>query len=213
MLYEASVKTPWTGALMRPLAAPLADIVGSERETMPHGAHTDHSAMSIRPVRPADFSAVLEIYSHYVESTVVTFDEVTPTLDEATATWSARLEAGLPFIVLEDDSSLVRGFASVHPFRDKSAFRHTVELSIYLHQDHTGQGFGTALLHAIMERSREAGFRTMVAVISDHEADASLALHRRFGFEEVGRMPHIGEKFGRSVGIILLQKSLESDAL
>ena len=88
-------------------------------------------------------------------------------------------------------------------------YRYTVENSIYLGQAATGKGLGKALLEALIEECQALGIREMVAVISDKGAEASVALHERFGFVEVGRMGRVGFKFGRWLGTIYLQKSLK----
>ena len=100
------------------------------------------------------------------------------------------------------------GFAWVFPFREKSAFRKTVESSIYLGPAATGRGLGGALLADLIERCTGAGLKEMIAVIADQGAEASLALHTKFGFVETGRMGKVGFKFERWIGIIMMQKSL-----
>lgn len=173
---------------------------------------TPSRGMRIRPAQESDVSRVLSIYRHYVRSTLVTFDEQPPTLRHYRRKAMHLVEAGFPFLVIEDESGIVQGFARVQPFRPKSAFRHTVELSIYLAPDQTGRGHGAALLDRLLQDCQSAGFREMVAVISDANPEASLALHQRRGFVEVGRMPHVGRKFNQLIGIIILQKSLHHDA-
>ncbi|HAQ60087.1 MAG TPA: N-acetyltransferase family protein, partial [Microbacterium sp.] len=90
----------------------------------------------------------------------------------------------------------------------KSAFRFTVENSIYLGHAAAGKGLGRALLEALIAACEEKGIREIVAVISDKGADASIALHEKLGFTEVGRMGRVGFKFGRWLGTVYLQKSL-----
>ena len=91
----------------------------------------------------------------------------------------------------------------------KSAFRYSVENSIYLGQAATGKGLGKALLVALIAASEEAGIHQMVAVISDKGAESSIALHEKLGFVEVGRMGRVGFKFGRWLGTIYLQRQLK----
>lgn len=163
----------------------------------------------IRPVVAADIPDIREIYNYYVTNSVVTFDEKKWTL----AQWREKVEKlqklGLPFIVAQSPSGQILGYALVQPMSSKSAYRYSVENSIYLGQAATGKGLGRALLVALIEACEQAGIREMVAVISDKGADASIALHERLGFVEVGRMGRVGFKFGRWLGTIYLQKSLK----
>ncbi|WP_199736532.1 GNAT family N-acetyltransferase [Micromonospora sp. HM5-17] len=161
----------------------------------------------VRPAVPADLDAVAQIYAHYVTTSVVTFDEVAPTVDH----WRQRLDdltgRGLPFLVATVHGD-VAGYAYAGPYRPKPAYRHTVEDSIYLAPDRTGLGLGRALLGALLPACAAAGARQMVAVIADSGSDASPALHRRFGFVEVGRLVAVGHKHGRWVDTVLMQRAL-----
>ena len=163
----------------------------------------------IRPVEDRDIPDIREIYNYYVTNSVVTFDEDIWSV----AQWRARREQlqalGLPFLVAESPSGQVLGYALVQPMSSKSAYRFSVENSIYLGQAATGKGLGRALLEALIEACEQAGIRQMVAVISDKGAEGSIALHEKLGFVEVGRMGRVGFKFGRWLGTIYLQKSLK----
>ncbi|WP_404431956.1 N-acetyltransferase family protein [Microbacterium lacus] len=166
-------------------------------------------AFEIRPVETRDIPDIREIYNYYVTNSVVTFDEKKWTL----AQWREKIEKlqklGLPFIVAQSPSGQILGYALVQPMSSKSAYRYSVENSIYLGQAATGKGLGKALLVALIEACEQAGIREMVAVISDKGAEASVALHEKLGFVEVGRMGRVGFKFGRWLGTIYLQKSLK----
>ncbi|MBO2456017.1 GNAT family N-acetyltransferase [Actinomadura violacea] len=163
--------------------------------------------MVVRGVRDDDLEAVAGIAAHYVVSSVATFAEVPQTVAE----WRERLGdlagRGLPFLVAEVDGE-VAGYAYAGPWRPKPAYRYTVEDTIYLAPEHTGKGLGTALLGGLVERAAEAGMRQMIAVIADADGDGSVALHRRFGFAEAGRLDDVGFKHGRWIGTILMQRPL-----
>ncbi|SIT89338.1 GNAT family N-acetyltransferase [Microbacterium sp. RU33B] len=163
----------------------------------------------IRPVQPRDLPDIREIYNYYVTNSVVTFDEKKWTLAQwrEKADYLARLK--MPFLVAESPSGQILGYALVQPLSTKSAYRFSVENSIYLGHAAAGKGLGRALLEALLTASEEAGIREMVAVISDKGAEASVALHEKLGFVEVGRMGRVGFKFGRWLGTIYLQKSLK----
>ncbi|MFF3006514.1 GNAT family N-acetyltransferase [Kitasatospora sp. NPDC057940] len=161
----------------------------------------------IRPAVPADLDAVAEIFAHYVRHTVVTFEEAPP----PAAAWHQRFEdlagQGLPFLVAELSGEVV-GYAYAAPWRPKPAYRHTVENSIYLAPDRTGRGLGGALLDALLAACAQTQVRQVIAVIADAGTDASVALHRRFGFTDVGRLAAIGYKHGRWVDTVLMQRSV-----
>jgi L-amino acid N-acyltransferase YncA len=163
----------------------------------------------IRPVEDRDIPDIREIYNHYVTNSVVTFDEKRWSV----AQWREKVahlrKLGLPFLVAQSPSGQVLGYALVQPMSSKTAYRYSVENSIYLGQAATGKGLGRALLVALIEACEQAGIRQMVAVISDKGAEASVALHERLGFVEVGRMGRVGFKFGRWLGTIYLQKELK----
>lgn len=167
-------------------------------------------AFEIRPVEDRDVPDIREIYNYYVTNSVVTFDEKKWTL----AQWREKLaylrKLDLPVLVAQSPSGQVLGYALVQPMSSKSAYRFSVENSIYLGQAAAGKGLGRALLEALIIACEEKGIRQMVAVISDKGADASIALHEKLGFVEVGRMGRVGFKFGRWLGTIYMQKSLKS---
>lgn len=163
----------------------------------------------IRPAQERDIPDIREIYNYYVRNSVVTFDEMTWSMAKWREKFAYLRKLDLPFLVAESPSGQILGYALVQPWAGKSAYRYTVENSIYLGQAAAGKGLGRALLEALIEASRQKGIREIVAVISDKGAEASVALHERLGFVEVGRMGRVGFKFGRWLGTIYLQKSLK----
>lgn len=162
----------------------------------------------IRPVQASDLPDVREIYNHYVTNSAVTFDEKKSTMAEWREKRTRLEKLGLPFLVAVSPTGQVLGYALVQPWKAKSAYRYTVENSIYLGQAAAGKGLGRVLLEALVEACEQVGIREIVAVISDRGAEASVALHEKLGFVEVGRMGRVGFKFGRWLGTIFLQKSL-----
>jgi Sortase and related acyltransferases len=163
---------------------------------------------SIRPATEEDLPGILQLYRHYVRNSAVTFDEKPPTLRKFRAQFAHNNRLGFPFLLAESPNGDLLGYARAQLFRDKSAFRHTAESTIYLGPASTGRGLGKALLAALIDACREAGMKEMIAVIADSGADASLALHKGLGFTESGRMGKVGFKFGRWIGIVMMQKSL-----
>ena len=163
---------------------------------------------AIRPVRIDDLSQIVEIYNYYVRNSVVTFDIEPLTL----ADWRDKHDyiAGLnmPFLVAISPRGELLGFAYVAPWRQKAAYRRTVENSIYLRPAATGKRVGTRLLEALIAECKERGIKEIVAVISDKGAEPSIKLHEAFGFKSQGHLGKVGFKFGRWLGVVLLQKSL-----
>ncbi len=163
----------------------------------------------IGPATPADLEGVAGIFAHYVTNSVVTF-EVTP---PAIADWQCRLDTltglGLPFLVARTGGQ-VAGYAYAGPWRPKPAYRHTVEDSVYLAPERTGQGLGRGLLGELLARCAHADVRQVVAIIADADADsaASIALHRSFGFAHAGRLTGVGHKHGRWIDTVLMQRDL-----
>jgi len=118
------------------------------------------------------------------------------------------LALGLPYLVAADDLGLVRGYAYAALYRQRSAYRFTVEDSIYVAPDSLRRGTGRALLGALIERCSRTRYRQMVAVIGDSGNLASIALHDRLGFKRIGVQPAIGFKQGRWIDGVLMQRAL-----
>jgi L-amino acid N-acyltransferase YncA len=156
---------------------------------------------------PADLGSVAGIFAHYVISSVVTFEEIPPTV----ADWQRRFDdvarLGLPFLVAKSGEEVV-GYAYAGPWRPKPAYRHTVEDTLYLAPGWTGRGLGRALLEALLSSCERAGARQVVAVIADDGDGGSLALHRRLGFTDAGRLTGVGRKHGRWIDTVLMQRAL-----
>jgi L-amino acid N-acyltransferase YncA len=163
----------------------------------------------IRDARSTDLPDIREIYNHYVANSTVTFDEDPMTLREWRSKFTYLQKLGMPFIVAVSPRGQILGYALVSPWKQKRAYRFTVENSIYLGAASTGKGLGRALMTELIDRSRAAGLKEIIAVVADKGADASIRLHQSFGFTEIGRMGRVGFKFDRWLGTILMQKSLK----
>jgi phosphinothricin acetyltransferase len=164
---------------------------------------------SIRDARLEDMPDVREIYNHYVANSTVTFDETAQTLRETRSKFQHLKKLGMPYLVAESPSQQILGYAYVYPWKEKAAYRFTVENSIYLRAASTGKGLGKVLMAELITRSKEAGLKEIIAVIADKGAEASIKMHQDFGFKEIGRMGKVGFKFERWLGTVLMQKSLK----
>jgi L-amino acid N-acyltransferase YncA len=161
----------------------------------------------LRPAAAADLGAVAAIFAHYVTSSVITFEETPPALAHWRGQLGQRAADGLPFLVA-DVAGAVAGYAYASPWRPKPAYRHTVEDSVYLAPDRRGRGLGRLLLDGLLAGCAAAGVRQVIAVIADTGDPASLALHRACGFADAGRLREVGDKHGRRIDTVLLQRAL-----
>ena len=158
--------------------------------------------MLLRPATAADAAATAAIYNAEVLGSRVTFDLVTRTFEEQ-AEWLDARSGALEVVVAEIDGEVV-GFASLSAYRERAAYRTTVEDSIYVHADHRGAGVGRALLEEIVSVARERGFHAVIArIVADHTA--SIRLHAAIGFQHVGIEREVGRKFGRWLDVAVMQ--------
>jgi phosphinothricin acetyltransferase len=163
------------------------------------------SESSIRLARAADLETINDIYNHYVLHSTCTYQEEPETMHDRQA-WFAHHQHKHPVTVAEKDGRIV-GWGSLSPYHVRSAYRFTVENSVYLHHEHLRQGIGTIVLRDLIERARAIGHRTIIAGI-DGNQPASVALHHKFGFVEAGRLKHVGFKFGQWLDVISMQLQL-----
>jgi L-amino acid N-acyltransferase YncA len=163
----------------------------------------------IRSSRETDVTEIATIYGYHVLHGLASFEEVPPGLDEIASRRHDILARGLPYLVAER-SGRVLGYCYAGPYRTRSAYRFTVEDSIYIDQTEAGRGLGRALLAALLDRCTELGYRQMVAVVGGSDTWPSIRLHAALGFTRVGGLPAVGFKFGLWVDIVLMQRALGS---
>jgi phosphinothricin acetyltransferase len=157
---------------------------------------------TIRLARAADLPAINAIYNYYVLHSTCTYQEEPSTSDERAA-WFAAHGPLHPVTVAEIEGELV-GWGSLSRFHARSAYRHTVENSVYVRHDLHRRGIGRVLLADLIERARVAGHHTIMALI-DAEQPASAALHRAFGFAPAARLKEVGFKFGKWRDVVYMQ--------
>ncbi|NUB07772.1 N-acetyltransferase [Azospirillum sp. Vi22] len=163
--------------------------------------------MNIRSSRPDDLERIQAIYAHHVLTGAASFEEVPPSLEELARRRDDVLARGMPYVVAEMGGRVI-GYAYAGPYRLRTAYRYSVEDSIYLDPDCMGRGAGRALLSTVIDRCEEAGCRQMIAVIGDSANASSIGLHRSLGFEPAGLLKAVGFKFGRWVDSVLMQRPL-----
>lgn len=170
---------------------------------MPDAATPQHS---VRPAQRRDAEALRSIYNVEVAESTVTFDLVPRTRDEQVA-WLDDHAGAHPAVVAVDPDEQVVGFGSLSPYRDRPAYRTTVEDSVYVHRDHRGSGIGQLLLEELIRLGRDHGFHSAIArIVGGHEA--SIALHEQCGFVVVGTEREVGRKFGTWLDVVLMQRML-----
>ncbi|WP_244813741.1 GNAT family N-acetyltransferase [Caballeronia sp. Lep1P3] len=172
---------------------------------------TNARAPVIRDAASGDFEAIARIYSHYVLHALATFEESPPSVGEMRARHAATIAAGLPYLVAEVDGE-VAGYAYASAYRARSAYRHTVEDSVYVADGFGGRGIGFALLSALIARCEAGPWRQMIAVIGGSGNAGSIALHARLGFEHAGVLRDVGFKLGQWVDSVLMQRRLRAPA-
>lgn len=166
------------------------------------------SPVSLRAAEAGDLGAIAAIYAHHVENGFGSFEESAPDIAEMTRRFQAITGAGFPYLVAVDGEGAILGYAYAGPYRPRSAYRHTVEDSVYVAPGAAGRGVGRALLARLIEEARGRGFRQMIAVIGDSDNTGSIALHRSLGFSLQGVLRHVGLKKGRWLDSVLMQLSL-----
>jgi len=163
--------------------------------------------VSIRDATEEDQASIQAIYAHHVNHGLASFEEVPPDIAEISRRRDVARDHDLPYLVAEQDGA-VCGFAYASLFRNRSAYRYTIEDSVYVAPDALGAGIGSALLSVLIERCAGRGFRQMIAVIGDSANQASIGLHAKHGFVKAGQMSAVGFKFGRWVDSVRMQRPL-----
>ena len=165
--------------------------------------------MKIRPLAAEDLPQIQQIYAHHVLHGTGSWEWEPPSLAEMTARAQSVQERKLPYLVAEVAEKIV-GYAYASPYRPRAGYRFTLEDSVYLHPEFSKQGIGLQLLQKLLTQSGALGYREMIAVIGDSANLASIRLHERAGFVEVGVFRNIGFKFGRYLDSVYMQAQLDA---
>ncbi len=163
--------------------------------------------MQIRDANEHDAAAIAAIYAHHVRHGSASFEEIPPDEEEMRSRIREVVSSGRPYIVAEREGRLV-GYAYAGMYRARSAYRFTLEHSVYVDANAARGGIGSALMAALIDRCERGPWRQMIAVIGDSANAGSIALHRKFGFEHVGTFRNVGFKHGRWLDTVLMQKTL-----
>lgn len=167
--------------------------------------------IAIRLARDSDLPRIVKIYNHEVLHGSATFD--TEPVDVASRrVWLQAHQPPRHPAIVADDGGLVRGFACLSAWSDRCAYARAAEVSLYVDTDARGQGLGRALLRALIERGKNAGLGVLIARICV-ESIPSLRLHESLGFQHIGSMRRVGQKFGRILDIELYDLHIDGAGL
>jgi L-amino acid N-acyltransferase YncA len=161
----------------------------------------------VRDSTEADVASVQRIYAHYVLNALATFEEAPPPVEEMIARRKKVLDLGLPYLVADSGGEIL-GYCYASAYHARPAYRHTIEDSVYVANGLGGRGVGAALLGELIDRCEAGPWRQMIAIVGDSGNAASIALHRRFGFQPTGTLRSVGFKFGRWVDTPFMQRAL-----
>ena len=163
--------------------------------------------MLVRPAALQDLPAVHSIYAYHVLNGLASFEEEAPPLGEMKLRYEDIIRQGLPYLVAEEKSEVL-GYGYCTLYRTRSAYRHTLEDSIYVKHGRYGKGIGKALLAELIARCTALNYRQVIAVIGDSANTASIAVHASLGFVRCGSLRSSGYKFGRWVDTVFMQLPL-----
>lgn len=161
----------------------------------------------IRDAMEADAKAISEIYNYYIRNTVITFEEQDISAEEISRRITKVQSAGLWWLVAEIDNQVL-GYAYCSKWQERSAYRHTVEASVYLDQSATGKGLGTELYQALFQRIESSDFHIVIGGIALPNP-MSVALHEKFGMEKVAHFNEVGYKFSQWIDVGYWQVKLK----
>ena len=158
--------------------------------------------VSVRRATPADAPAIAAIYNHEVENETSTFDLV-PRSAQDQLDWQNAREGAFGVFVAELGGEVV-GFGALSPYKERAAYRTTVEDSVYVRRDMGRRGIGRVILAHLLDTASDGGFHTVMARITTLSV-GSIGLHEALGFREVGIEREVGRKFGKWLDVCLMQ--------
>ena len=152
----------------------------------------------IRAANPKDSKEIVEIYNHYVETSIVTFETELVSGDEMGDRIRALAQTH-PWVVYEQDGQ-IQGYAYASPWKNRNAYKHSVEVSVYVRPGSQGHGIGSMLMRELLDRIEEIDVHCLIAGVALPNA-GSVALHEKFGFNNIGQFKEVGRKFNKWVDV------------
>lgn len=165
---------------------------------------------NIRQATALDAAAIADIYNDYINNTTITFEEQSVDADEMQQRLEKVQALGLPYLVAIVDERVI-GYAYATKWKERSAYRYSVETTVYLDNSVKRQGIGNALYHELLTQLRQLGINSAIGGITLPNA-ASVALHEKLGMRQVAQFKHIGCKFGKWLDVGYWQINLQPDA-
>lgn len=154
----------------------------------------------IKKVSISDAEQIANIYNYYIRESVATFD----TQEWSVEKMSERIIAlsySYPYLVYKTPEDNIAGFCYAHPWKEKDAYSRTLETTVYVAPEYTGQGIGKKLMEELINICRKKEFMTLIACITEGN-NSSFILHEKLGFERVSHFKKVGKKFGRYLDVI-----------
>lgn len=161
--------------------------------------------MPVRPCSAQDIPAMCNIYNHYIAHTVITFEEAPVSvldMQKRVDTYTQQF----PWLVYEENGKIL-GYAYASKWKDRSAYKYTAEVTVYLHPDHCGKGIGGILYRDLFDQLAQLNIHVLLACIAIPNAPSE-RLHEQLGFRQVAHLREVGFKFGRWLDVGYWQKNI-----
>jgi L-amino acid N-acyltransferase YncA len=163
--------------------------------------------VTIRAASEEDLQAIVEIFNQAVRTRTSTGYLSETTVEERTIWFTEHPPKKYPILIAEQNQRIV-GWASIDPYRKgRKAFEKTVEVSLFIHQEHTRKGFGNQLLNAMMQTAKKLGYTTLFAIVLDKNA-GSRRLFEKNDFEQWGFLPDVASIDGKLLSHVYYGKKL-----
>ena len=163
--------------------------------------------IKIRPYQIADCQAIVDIINYNILHSTALYDYHPRTVAQQETIFQEKIDKGFPVIVAETNGKVI-GFGYYSEFRFREAYKFTVEHSVYVHKEYTGNGIGSTLLKELIELAKLQKLHTIIGVI-DSENKGSISFHERMGFKVSGHLKETGFKFGRWLDSVFVQLILK----
>ena len=164
--------------------------------------------MNIRKAELSDAGEIADIYNHYIKNTIITFEEKEILQDEISRRIENVFSDSLPWIVAENGNR-IEGYAYATKWKARSAYRFSVESTVYLAHDSVGNGTGSLLYNELLPVLKDSGIHAVIAGIALPNP-ASIALHEKFGFKKAAHFTEVGIKFSKWIDVGYWQLLLNS---